>query len=56
MEEVQALEKNRTWEIANLRKGKKSIRYKWIFTIKHKGDRSVERFKARLVTKGFTQS
>jgi len=29
---------------------------KWLFTIKHKVDRSIERLKARLVAKGFIQS
>ena len=29
---------------------------KWIFSIKHKADRSVERYKARLVAKGYTQT
>ena len=56
MEEIQALEKNRTWEISKLPKGKNPVGCKWIFTVKHNADGSVNRFKARLVAKGFTQS
>nr|CAN65095.1 hypothetical protein VITISV_011639 [Vitis vinifera] len=55
-EEVRALEKNGTWEITDLPRGKKPIRCKWIFTIKYKADGNVDRYKARLVAKGFTQS
>ena len=55
-EEIQALEKNGTWELAELPRGKNPVGCKWIFTVKHKADGSVERFKARLVAKGFTQS
>jgi hypothetical protein len=35
---------------------KKPVGCKWIFTIKHKADGSIERLKAQLVAKGFTQS
>ena len=56
MEEIQALEKNRTWEISELPKGKNPVGCKWIVTVKHNADGSVNRFKARLVAKGFTQS
>jgi len=36
--------------------GKRPVGCKWIFTIKHNADGSVNRFEARLVAKGFTQS
>ncbi|RVW87157.1 Retrovirus-related Pol polyprotein from transposon TNT 1-94 [Vitis vinifera] len=55
-EEVRALEKNGTWEITDLPRGKKPVGCKWIFTIKYKADGNVDRYKARLVAKGFTQS
>ncbi|WJZ93160.1 hypothetical protein VitviT2T_012120 [Vitis vinifera] len=55
-EEVRALEKNGTWEITNLPRGKKPVGCKWIFTVKYKADGNVDRYKARLVAKGFTQS
>ncbi|RVW34037.1 putative mitochondrial protein [Vitis vinifera] len=52
VEEMKALQKNDTWELVELPKGKKTIGCKWLFTMKHKVDGSVERFKARLVAKG----
>lgn len=56
MEEVQALEKNQTWEYTSLPEGKKSVGCRWIFSVKYNADGSVNKFKARLVAKGFTQS
>lgn len=55
-EELEALQKNKTWEITELPKGKKTVGCKWVFTVKHKSDGSIERYKARLVAKGFTQT
>ncbi|RVW15029.1 Retrovirus-related Pol polyprotein from transposon RE2 [Vitis vinifera] len=55
-DEIDALEKNGTWTITDLPVGKRLVGCKWIFTIKYKADGSVERFKARLVARGFTQS
>ena len=52
---MRALEKNNTWEIVDLSKGKKPTRCKWVFTIKYKASRRLERYKARLIAKGYTQ-
>ena len=55
-EEVKALEKNATWETVDLPHGKTIVGCKWVFTVKYNSDGSLERYKARLVTKGFTQT
>ena len=55
-EEVQALKKNGIWELFSLPQGKKIAGCKWIFSIKYNVDGSVNRYKACLVAKGFTQS
>ena len=56
MEELRALEKNNTWDIVSLPNGKNTVDCKWIFTIKYRADGSIERYKARLVARGFTQA
>ena len=54
--EMDALEKNETWELVDLPKGKKPMGCKWVFAVKLKADGSLERYKARLVAKGYTQT
>lgn len=54
--EMQALQKNGTWTLMSLPEGKKTVGCRWVFSIKHKADGSIERYKARLVTKGYTQT
>ena len=51
---LEALKKNNTWKLVPLPKGKKLVGCKWVFSIKYKADRSIDRYKARLVEKGFT--
>ena len=53
--EMEALEKNATWELVTLSDGKSIVDCRWVSTVKHKADGSVEKYKARLVTKGYTQ-
>ena len=55
LEEMRALEKNKTWEVMNLPREKKTVGCKWVFTTKYKTDGSLERYKARLVAKGYKQ-
>lgn len=56
IEEMDALRKNETWEIVDLPSEKKTFGCKWVFTVKCKADGSIERYRARLVVKGFTQA
>ena len=53
-EEMKSLEKNETWELVDLPLGKKPIGCQWIYNVKYKVDGTIERFKARLTTKGYT--
>ena len=48
--EIDALNKNKTWELVDLPAGCKAVKSKWVF--KHKADGC---YRARLVAKGFTQ-
>ncbi|CAL1406923.1 unnamed protein product [Linum trigynum] len=54
-EELAALEENQTWEVVKLPEGKKAVGSKWVFKIKQKSDGTIERFKSRVVAKGYTQ-
>ncbi|CAL8113801.1 unnamed protein product [Prunus armeniaca] len=54
--EMKALNKNSTWEMKPLPQGKKPVGCRWIFTIKYKVDGSIDRYKARLVAKRYTQT
>ena len=55
-EEMYALRKNGTWEIVDLPDGKSPVRCKWVFNIKYRSDGNIERYKARLAAKGFSQT
>ncbi|GJU92725.1 retrovirus-related pol polyprotein from transposon TNT 1-94 [Tanacetum coccineum] len=54
-EEIEALHKNKTWELVPLPGGRKPIGNKWVYKIKRNGDDQVERYRARLVVKGYAQ-
>ena len=56
VDEMVDLEKNNTWDLMSLPRGKKTVGCKWVFTIKHRADGTIERYKARLMAKGYTQS
>ena len=54
-EELYALTNNNTWTMIPLPPSHRPINCKWIFKIKYNYDGTVERYKAQLVVKGFTQ-
>ena len=56
MEEMDALNENGTWNLAQLPTRKKAIGCCWVFAVKVNPDGSVTRLKARLVAKGYTQT
>lgn len=53
--EYDSLVKNETWSLVEKPKNQKLIDNKWIFKVKRNPDDSIERHKARLVGRGFTQ-
>lgn len=53
--EIDAHIHNNTWTPSSLPPGKRAIPCRWVLTKKFKADGSLERFKGRLVAKGFHQ-
>ena len=55
-EAMRALLLNNTWNIIPLPEGKKLVDCRWVYTLKCKADGSLERYKAWLVARGYTQT
>ncbi|CAI7734896.1 unnamed protein product [Closterium sp. NIES-53] len=53
--ELKSIEENGTWELVELPEGRKAITSKWLFKIKSDADGNIERYKSRLVAKGYQQ-
>lgn len=54
-EELRALEDNHTWDIVPRPSNAKTIGCKWVYSIKHRSDGTLDRYKARLVALGNKQ-
>ena len=52
-EEMNSLNKKKTYDLVELPKGKRVLRNKWVFKLKKDGDKLVK-YKARLAVKGFS--
>ncbi|CAI7770970.1 unnamed protein product, partial [Closterium sp. NIES-53] len=53
--ELKSIEENGTWELVELPEVRKAITSKWLFKIKSDADGKIERYKSRLVAKGYQQ-
>ena len=53
--EYDALIKNGTWRLVDPPASLKPIGWKWVYTVKYKVDGSLNKYKARLVEKGYAQ-
>ena len=54
--ELESLTKNNTWELVPPPEGKNIVGSKWVLKVKRNSDGSLDRFKARLVAQGYTQT
>ena len=52
-EEMDSLEKNKTWDLVELPESRKVVGCKWVYKLKKGADDTVPKYKARLVAKGF---
>ena len=52
-EEMRTLTSNETWDLVDAPKGVKPIGCRWVYKVKYNTDGSVNRYKVRLVVKGY---
>jgi hypothetical protein len=55
VEEIESLYKNETCDLFKLPSGRNLVGSKWVFKKKMNATRHVEKFKAQLVAKGYSQ-
>eukprot|EP00253_Pinus_taeda_P035198 PITA_35198 len=55
VDEMESLHKNEAWDLVELPAGRKPIGSKWVFKKKTNAEGKVEKYKTRLVAKGYSQ-
>jgi hypothetical protein len=53
--ELRMIEKNDTWVLMDKSSHKKAIEVKWVYRTKQNADSSINKYKVRLVVKGYAQ-
>jgi hypothetical protein len=53
-DEIEVIEKNRTWKLVDRPQDKEIIGVKWIYNVKYNVDGTVQKNKARVVAKGYS--
>ena len=54
-DEIDSIERNKTWNLVELPPGHKPVGLKWVFKLKRDADGNIIKHKARLVVKGYVQ-
>jgi len=54
-DELASMKKNGVWDLVDLPAGCKTVGCKWVFKTKRNANGEVERYRARLVAKGYNQ-
>ena len=54
-EELKSMKYNKVWELVQLPESSNISECRWVFKTKHNSNGNIERYKARLVVKGYTQ-
>jgi len=55
-DELQAVDQNKTWSVVRLPKDKHVVGSRWVYKTEFNSDGSIERYNARLVAQGYTQT
>ena len=54
-DELKSMVQNEVWDLVELQEGHRKVGCKWVFKTKRDSNGNLERYKARLIAKGFTQ-
>ena len=54
-EELNFIERNKTWKLTSLPQGQNAISVKWVYKINKNAEAQVKKYKTRLVTKDYKQ-
>ena len=55
LEEMRAIEENKTWQLVDPPPGCRPISLKWVYKVKRDGLSTIVKHKARLIARGFVQ-
>jgi hypothetical protein len=53
-DKLKSMDSNDVWDLVKIHDGAKRVGCKWVYKTKYDSKGNIERFKARLVSKGFT--
>jgi hypothetical protein len=54
-DEMRSMSANKVWDLEEIPKGARLVGCKWVYKVKYDSEGNIEKYKGRLVAKGFTQ-